>query len=164
MAFYRDSSIQKKLTFIVVCTNLLGLSLVCMSFEVYERVRFRASMTRRVSVMAETLGANSAASLAFNDHQAALDMLSALRTDGHIVEACLFDKGGAVFATYVTERADYNPCVGIQRQEGARFEAELLSVYRAIRLDDANVGAIAIVSDLTELNAKMHQYTEISLT
>lgn len=76
MAFYWDSSIQKKLTFIVLCTNILGLSLACMSFEVYEKVRFRASMTEELSVMAETLGANSAASLAFNDHQAALDMLS----------------------------------------------------------------------------------------
>jgi signal transduction histidine kinase/DNA-binding response OmpR family regulator/uncharacterized membrane protein affecting hemolysin expression len=163
MAFYRDSSIQKKLTFIVLCTSLLGLSLACMSFEVYERVRFRASMTGELSVMAETLGANAAASLAFNDHQAALDMLVALRTEGHIVEACLYDKKGAVFATYLSERAPYNPCVGIPRQEKARFAAESLSLYRTIRLGDENVGGIAIVTDLTQLNSKMREYTEISL-
>jgi signal transduction histidine kinase/CheY-like chemotaxis protein/HAMP domain-containing protein len=164
MAFYRDSSIQKKLTFIVLCTSLLGLSLACMSFELYERVRFRAAMTGELSVMAETLGANSAASLAFNDHQTAADMLAALRTEAHIVEACLYDKKGAVFATYLTARADYSPCIGIPRQEDARFTSESLSLYRPIRLGEENVGAIAIVSDLTQLNAKMREYTEISLT
>ncbi len=109
MSFYRDSSIQKKLTFIVLCTSVLGLSLACMGFELYERARFRASMTGELSVLAQTLGANSAASLAFNDHQTASDMLAALRSEDHIVEACLYDKKGAVFATYLTERADYNP-------------------------------------------------------
>src|SRR6202166_819037 len=163
MSFYRDASIQKKMTFIVLCTCVLGLSLACMSFELYERVRFRASMTRQLSVMAVTLGSNSAASLAFNDHQAAVDMLGALRGEGQIVEACLFDKKGAVFATYVAERADYNPCVGIPQEEEPRFASETLSVYRAIRRENEKVGGIAIVSDLTELHAKMREYTEISL-
>jgi signal transduction histidine kinase/DNA-binding response OmpR family regulator len=163
MSFYRNASIQRKLTFIVLCTCVLGLSLACMTFEVYERVRFRASMTGELSVMAETLGSNSAASLAFNDHQAAVDMLGALRREGHIVEACLYDKKGAVFATYVAERADYDLCVGIRQEEEARFTAGTLSLYRAIRLGNEKVGGIAIVSDLRELNAKMREYTEISL-
>ena len=163
MSFYRDASIQKKLTFIVLCTCVLGLSLACVSFEFYERARFRASMSNELSVLAETLGSNSAASLAFNDHQAAVDTLGALRRTGQIVEACLYDKRGAVFATYVAGRADYAPCIGVGRKEEARFGAETLSLYRAIRLGSETVGGIAIVSDLTELNAKMREYTEISL-
>jgi signal transduction histidine kinase/CheY-like chemotaxis protein len=164
MALYRDSSIKKKLTFIVACTNILGLSLACISFELYERARFRASMSEELSVMAQTLGANSSASLAFNDHQAAFDMLSALRTDSHIMEGCLFDKNAAVFATYEANQADRKPCLSIAHQEGARFGAESLTLYRAIRLGDETVGAIGIVSDLREFAAKMREYTEISLT
>src|ERR1700693_334463 len=92
MAFYRDASIQRKLTFVVLCTSLLGLSLACTAFEIYERASFRAAMTSELSVLAETL--------VFNDPKSAQDMLGALRAERHIVAACLYDASGNLFAEY----------------------------------------------------------------
>ena len=100
MPFYRDSSIQRKLTFVILATSLLGLSLACMAFEIYERASYRDAMTSELSALADTLGANSTASLAFNDHQSALDILGALRAEKHIVAACLYGKRGDLFAEY----------------------------------------------------------------
>jgi uncharacterized membrane protein affecting hemolysin expression len=110
MSFYRDASIQRKLTFVILVTSLLGLSLSCMAFEIYERASYRKSMTSELSTLADTLGANSTVSLAFNDHQSALDILSALRAERHIVAACLYDKHGKLFAEY--QRAAGGPTVG----------------------------------------------------
>src|SRR5260370_18662250 len=76
---------------------------------------------------------------------------------------CLYENRGAGVATYLSGPIHYSSCVGIPRQEKAQFAAESLSLYRAIRLGEENVEAIAIVSDLTQLNAKMREYTEISL-
>jgi hypothetical protein len=97
MSFYRDASIQRKLTFVILVTSLLGLSLACVAFEIYERASYGKSMTRELSTLADTLGANSTASLAFSDHQSALDILLALRAKRHIIAACLYDKRGKLF-------------------------------------------------------------------
>ena len=45
MSLYRDASIQRKPTFVILVTSLLGLSLAYMAFEIYERARYRNSMT-----------------------------------------------------------------------------------------------------------------------
>src|SRR5208282_2697960 len=100
MQLFKNASIQRKLTFVIVCTSLVGLSMACLSFDIYERSSFRAAMTSELSALAETLGANTAASLAFNDRKSATDVLGALRAERHVVAACLYDNRGAVFAEY----------------------------------------------------------------
>ena len=68
MSFYRDASIQRKMTFVILATSLVGLSLACLAFEIYERASYRTALTSELSALADTLGANSTASLAFSDH------------------------------------------------------------------------------------------------
>jgi hypothetical protein len=75
MLSYQDASIQRKLTFVILSTSLLGLSLACMAFEIYERASYRQAMTSELAALADTLGANTAAALAFNDRKSAEDML-----------------------------------------------------------------------------------------
>jgi hypothetical protein len=56
MSFYRDASIQRKLTFGILTTSLLGLSLACMAFEIYERASFRRALTSELSALAGYAG------------------------------------------------------------------------------------------------------------
>ena len=163
MQLFKNSSIQRKLTFVIVCTSLVGLSLACLSFDLYERISFRAAMTSELSVLADTLGANTAASLTFNDRKSAQDMLEALRAERHIVAACLYDSRGVVFAEYRRDgiRSDY--AMPPRHEDGAHFEKDSLTLYRTVSLGGEKTGAIAIVSDLGALQAKIRQYTEISV-
>jgi PAS domain S-box-containing protein len=164
MSLYQDASIQRKLTFVILTTSLLGLSLACLAFEIYERASYRGAMTSELSALADTLGANTTASLAFNDHQSAADILAALHADLHIVAACLFDKHGKPFAEY--QRAASGPlCTNSALpEEGPRFETESVTLYRKISLGGETAGAIAIISDLGVLHVKIRQYTKISAT
>jgi signal transduction histidine kinase/CheY-like chemotaxis protein len=163
MHFLRKSSIQRKLTFVIVCTSLVGLSLAFLSFDYYEKTSFRASMAGELSALADTLGANSAASLAFNDRKSAQDLLGALRAERHIIGACLYDSRGMVFAEYRREGAGQEFKMPLRHEDGAHFEDNSLTFYQTITLGGENAGAIAIVSDLTALRARMRQYKEISL-
>ena len=163
MPLIRNSSIQRKLTFIIVCTSLVGLSLACLSFDFYERSSFRAAMTSELSVLADTLGANTAASLAFNDQKSAQDMLSALRAEPHIVAACLYDSHGVVFAEYRRTGIAAVFAMPSRREDGAQFQKDSLTLFRAVSLGGEKTGAIAIISDLGALQAKIKQYTEISV-
>jgi signal transduction histidine kinase/CheY-like chemotaxis protein len=162
MFLYQDVSIQRKLTFVVVMTSLLGLSLACLGFEIYERASYREATTSELSALADTLGANTEASLTFNDHQSALDLLAALHAERHIVAACLYDKRGDLFAEY--QRAGSGPDCRMPalKMDGEQFEAESVTLYRSISLAGETIGGIAIISDLGALHAKIRQYTKIS--
>jgi len=163
MWLIRKSSIQRKLTFVIVFTSLVGLSLACLSFDFFERASFRAAMTSELSVLADTLGANTAASLAFNDRKSAQDMLSALRADRHIVAACLYDGHGTVFAEYRRDEIGPKFVMPSRHEDGAQFGKDSLTLYRTVSLGGEKTGAIAIISDLGALQAKIRQYTEISV-
>jgi signal transduction histidine kinase/DNA-binding response OmpR family regulator len=163
MWLMRNAAIQRKLTVVIVCTSLVGLSLACLSFEIYERRSFRDALTSESSALADTLGANSAASLAFNDRKSAQDMLGALRAERHVVSAYLFDSRGTVFAEYHRDGLGAKFAMPGAHDDGARFDNNSLTLYRTIYLGGEKTGAIAIVSDLEALNAKIMQYTEISV-
>ncbi len=147
---------------VILCASVLGLSLACISFEVYERANFRSSMTNELSALAGTLGANTAASLTFNDRKSAREMLGALRAESHSVAACLYDAGGNLFAEYRREASGQGCRKSDAREEGARFEAESVTLFRSISLGEEKTGVIAIISDLDALHAKIREYTEIS--
>jgi signal transduction histidine kinase/CheY-like chemotaxis protein len=162
MQLFKNASIQRKLTFVIVCTSLVGLSLACLSFDIYERSSFRAAMTSELSALAETLGANTAASLAFNDHKSATDMLGALRAERHIVAAYLYDSHGAVFAEYRRDGNGRGFAMPAMQENGEQFGENSLTLYRTVSLGGEKAGSISIVSDLGALQAKIRQYTEIS--
>lgn len=162
MPLIRNKSIQGKLAFVIVCTSLAGLSLACLSFDFYERTSFRSSMTTELSTLADTLGANTAASLAFNDGKSAERMLEALHAERHIVAGCLYDSRGTLFAEYRREQSGAEFSLPAMHQDGAIFGEDSLTLYRTIYLGNEKAGTIAIVSDLGALQAKLKQYTEIS--
>jgi PAS domain S-box-containing protein len=161
---FKKASIQKKLTFIIMCTSVVGLSLACVSFDLYERSSFRAAMTSELSALAETLGTNAAAALTFYDRKSAGDILAALRAEQHIVGARLFDSNGNPFADY--QRGGKNkefPLPGIPQAGGERFAPDYVMLYRSVYQGGEKAGTIAILSDLEAYRAKLRQYTEISI-
>jgi signal transduction histidine kinase/CheY-like chemotaxis protein len=163
MSFYRDSSIQKKLTFAIVCTSVLGLSLACMAFEVYERSIFRSGMISGLEEDAESLGLATTAPLAFNDKESAEQMLSTVRAEHYIMLAALYDKNGKFFAEYRRSGLPAEFKTPIWKGEGAKFDRDSLTLYRNILLGGQRAGSIAVVSDLSEFQTKMRKYQEISL-
>jgi uncharacterized membrane protein affecting hemolysin expression len=159
----RRSSIQRKLTFVILTTSLLGLSLACLCSEIYERGSFRGAITGQLTALAGTLGANTTASLAFNDRQSAMDILNALSAEPHIVAGCLYDKKGQFFAAY-QRQAGGNECSPAMPQgEEAKFESDSVTVQRPILLGSEPAGWIVIKSDLGALQAKIRRYTQISV-
>ncbi len=150
MSLFSDASIQRKLVMVISCTSLLGLSIACLAFEYYERTSFRASMVRELTADANILGLGTAPSLAFKDRKSAEEWLAAVRAENYIVSATLYDKHGELFAEYSW------------KGEGVTFQSDSLTFSRNVSLEAESVGAIVIVSDLSELQAKMKRFREIS--
>jgi two-component system sensor histidine kinase/response regulator len=79
--FFNGASIQRKLALLVLSASLFALVLASVGFGIYERASFRSEVARELSTLANTLGANTAASLAFDDQKTARDVLGALQAD-----------------------------------------------------------------------------------
>ncbi|HET7108973.1 MAG TPA: response regulator [Candidatus Acidoferrum sp.] len=119
-------------------------------------------MTAEVTTLAETVGANSAASLMFEDDESAREILRGLRAEPHIVAACVYDREGRAFAEYLRSGREKLGGEEYPREEGDEFTAEAMKLRRPIRLNGERVGAIAIVYELSAYHAKLRQYTGIS--
>jgi two-component system, sensor histidine kinase and response regulator len=159
---FKDVSIQTKLALLVFSASFFALVFACAGFGIYERANFRADMARELSTLADTLGSNSAASLAFDDQQTAREMLGALRAERSILAACLYDNRGNVFAEYRRSnlRSDYQ--TPPLRSDGPYFAPQSLTLFRAVAVNGEKTGTIAIVSDLSGFRAKMWQYLRIA--
>jgi len=163
MPLFRDSSIRRKLSTVIFFTSLLGLSIAGVAFEIYERASFRASLVDDLTAQADTLGLNTAATLTFNDRKSAQDLLESLRVVRHIVAVCLYDKRGNAFAEYRRDAGAVTCQMAAPSGEGARFSDELVTFSRSISLGGEKTGAIAIIADFSQLNAKMKRFREISV-
>ena len=155
------ASIQTKLTLLILFATLFALVLAFAGFGIYERSSFRKEVAQELSTLADTLGANTAASLAFDDSKSAAEMLSALKADPHIQAACLYDSHGKIFATY--RRADLPSTFSMPAllADGDYFQPSSLTLFRAVSLEQEKAGSIAIVSDLSAFRSKMIQYLKI---
>jgi len=96
----KDLPIRRKLTSIIMLTSCSVLFLAYGAFMVTEAAGFRVAMLGKLSSLAQIVGSNSRAALAFNDPRAAQEILKALESEGMINAACLLDGEGSAFACY----------------------------------------------------------------
>src|SRR5215472_12867768 len=155
-------SIQRKLILMVLCTSFLGLGIVCAAFEIYERASFRRGLREELTALADTVGANSVASLAFDDQKSAQEVLAALHAEPHVIAASLYQSSGAILADYRRPGVPTARPLPVWEEDGARFSADELILHRSIFAGREKIGGIAIVSDLTALQAKIREYTKIT--
>ena len=163
MRFLQNLSITRKFTLVILGTCLLAVALACIGLGVYERSAFRTEMTSELSALADTLGANTAAALAFHDQKSATDMLGALKAEHNIVVAGLYDGGGKAFASYFRSGDKQPVNLPAWRLDGAQVSPDSITLFRSIPLDGESVGAIVIISDLSTLHAKLRQYARIAV-
>jgi signal transduction histidine kinase len=154
-------SLKRKLLVIMTLASVAGLLLASFAFVAYELVVFRRGMVRDLSVLADIVGANSTAALAFNDARAAGDTLSALRAEPNIVSARIYAKEGGLFATYQRDGAAAPPLSAGPPPGSHAFGSDHLAVSREIVLAGETIGSVTLASDLEEMRSRLRQYSVI---
>jgi signal transduction histidine kinase/CheY-like chemotaxis protein len=154
---YGRLSLADKLTAIGAATAALALLITAAAMLVYDYTSQRAVLVRDTAMLAEVVGTNSTAALAFADARVASETLAAVAANPHIVSAAVHEPDGRVLALY--QRPGSPPgmrgpldIVGDQPLDVPwhEFGPEHLIVVRPIRLGQATVGAVAIASDRGE--------------
>src|SRR5581483_10132618 len=109
MEMLRNSSIGRKLTLIIVVTSGIVLLLGCLAVVSYDLMTFREAMVRDSATLADVIGRNCTAALAFRDPQAAEDVLSALRAEPNVTAAAIYTNDGQLFAQYLNDGTTFYP-------------------------------------------------------
>jgi signal transduction histidine kinase/CheY-like chemotaxis protein len=147
---------------VTLAATLLALLLACVGFSIYERASFRAATTSELATLADTLGANAAASITFNDSKTAEDILSALGAEPHILAACLYDQRGLKFAEYRRSGLPATLRMPDLQADGTYFDSQSVMLVHKVSVKGEEVGSIVILSDLGELQVKLREYAQIS--
>jgi diguanylate cyclase (GGDEF)-like protein/PAS domain S-box-containing protein len=158
----RDFSIRTNLALLILSASALAVLLASFGFGIYERPSYRASAVRELTALADTLGANTAASLAFNDQATAQQMLTALATEPHILIACLYDHDGSSFAEYRGNSGRPPLVRPALRPDGAYFDSKSLTLFRGVLLNGQRTGSIALVFDLNDWHLRLFEYARIA--
>jgi PAS domain S-box-containing protein len=153
MQRFRDISITRKLLLIAALTNVLALLIAASAYIAFERVAARQEMVRMLTVLADEVGLHGAATLQFRDEAAARETLAGLKADPHIMNGTLFEKSGAVFATYSRDASI--PLVSAPPEQGVTFRRDSLLLTRPVMLNDKRIGTVCVESDLEMLHQRL---------
>lgn len=158
----RNFSIRANLILLILFASALAVLLASFGFGIHERQNYRTSAVRELTALADTLGANTAASLMFDDARTAQEMLGALATEPNVLVACLYDNEGHVFAKYRGLSDQPDLVLPALRPDGAYFDRKSLTLFRGVLLNGERTGSIALVFDLSDLRSRLQQYAKIA--
>lgn len=162
MTWLEDLPIRKKVTLVILLTCTAALVMACASLALYEIFDFRRAIVRDTTVLAEVLGKNSRAALAFQDETAANDTLRALQSDPHVAAACLYSRNGQRFAEYIRDGV-IKPFPTGPGEDGSRFIEGHLVVFRPIIQNAKRIGTIYLLIDLEGVYSRLWLFAGISV-
>jgi len=155
-------SIRRKLTGLIAGTTAITLLLASLTFAIGGVVSFRRSLDQKLTIVAEILGRNSTAALAFGDKAVASDVLAAVEAERSIESAALFDKNGRLFATYVSKKTP-----GLLPTSAAGLTSEeawgRVQVVHPIALDGEVLGTVYLQSSMIDITHRMELFALLTL-
>jgi signal transduction histidine kinase len=160
---FENLPIRKKLRRIIFLINGIVLLVTCITFFVYEYYIFRKSLRENLSTIGKIISFNSTAALAFDSPEDGKEILSALRSEPHIVAASLYDKDGKLFTEYTTgiDSVVFPITPG---DDGYRYSTSHLEGFEPIVQDNRKLGTLYIKSDMGALYDRLKVYGLIVLT
>jgi signal transduction histidine kinase/CheY-like chemotaxis protein len=165
--WFAHQSVARKLTAIGVVTSTAALVLACVVFFVYDLSTSRQRLIRETGTLADVIGRNSNAALAFGDGKSALDMLRGFALDPHIVAAEIRTADGEVLARYdrdldAATTTRLPPSASVQQgQPWYAFVEGGLLLSRPVFMGDEVVGSVFIKADQGEVWARAFGLAEI---
>lgn len=134
--------------------------ITCAAFFAYELFTFRQTTFLHVSTLAEIVGNNSTAALAFESEEDAFEILSALKAEPHIRAAGLYDEAGKLFAYYPSDLDTLN-LPGSPGNDGYVFTASNLTGFQKVMQGQRQLGTLYLNLDTDALYDRLKLYAII---
>ncbi len=159
---FHDLPIRRKLTLLMMTASGITLVLAYLVFSGWEWVEYRRNAVETVTSQVRIVGANSLATLLFDDARAARETLATLAGSTLVRSAALWRPDGILFAEYRREAAPL-PEFPLEREaDTARFEGDWLTVSKPLTMDGETVGHLAMRVDLGEARGALWRKMTLS--
>lgn len=155
----RDISLRVKLTALGVLGSGIAVTLMGFGLLLFELNWYRAQMMRHAVNVADIVGGNVKASLAFGNRREAAESLASLASDDTILRAFVFEPNGQLFAAF--QREGRRRDIPAPRRPGAYTDRDHLSLVRSIELSGDVIGYLVIESDWHKFYARVLNYSGI---
>ncbi len=159
----RDLPIRHKLTLIIMLTCSVALLLAGVTVVIYEASEDRKGTVRDLSTLADIIGNNSTAALAFDDRSAAAGILAALSANDDLLSAAVYRINGTIFAGYVDPGAQAYLTERAPADGAPRFVKGHLILGRPIVLDGDRIGSVFLESGLDNMREHLRAYISIEI-
>ena len=150
MQWTRKLSLRRKLTLVIMINTFVALCAAGTGFAEYGVYRFKELRLEDLNALANILGTNSTAPLAFKDPNSARDILQALQAKPHILSAAIYDHDGKPFAVYhrggPAEQASAPPV----ESESSRITSNPVLIFQGINFQGEKIGTVFLEGDTTE--------------
>src|ERR1700739_244361 len=158
MAFsLRTVPIKRKLMLVILLTSGFAILLMGTALIFYEVGTFRRALTSNIEVLAQIIGSNSTAALAFDDRENANEILRALAAENQITTAAIYDRNGRLFASFPQDLAP-RQLPSTPGRDGHRFDRSQLVMVQPIFQEGARLGTIFLKADLSPMYRRLSVY------
>jgi signal transduction histidine kinase/ActR/RegA family two-component response regulator len=158
MAFaLRNIPIKRKLMVVILLTSGFAILLMGSALITYELVTFRSALTNNIEVLAQIIGSNSTAALAFDDRQNANEILRALAAENQITTGAIYDRNGRLFASF-PESITPAQLPSVPGPDGHRFDRFQFIMVQPIFQEGARLGTIYLRADLGQMYRRLTVY------
>jgi methyl-accepting chemotaxis protein len=154
---FRNWSVRHKLMLLMMAASTAALLLACAVLLGYDLITARQMTAAHLSTLAQIIGDNSKAALSFGDQAAATEVLAALKAEGHITAAYIYDQRSAPLASYHAQGTN-NSSAPALRSPGTYFESDRLVLCRRITLGAEEIGSVYIESDTADVSERYRRY------
>ena len=163
MISLRDTPIKRKLTLLILLTTSFALIFMGSALITYEVVTFRRTLAANMSVLAQIVGSNTTAALAFEDPKNAKEILGALSAEHQIIAAAIYDQDGRIFAKFPDNSKDTAIPIAPNR-DGYVFHPTSLDMFQSIsQPEGGRLGTIFLRADLSAMYSRIGVYAGLLL-
>src|SRR6202050_1770994 len=151
-----STPIRRTLMNMIFLSSGVVLLVTSAAFCAYEFLTFRSSSIQQLQILSRAIASNSTAALAFENAEDAAGVLTAFKSDPHIVAAALYDIRGKVFATYPQGlKEDQLPA---RLGAGFTFGRKALIGFQPVAEGSKQLGVLYVESDLDAMYSRMELY------
>jgi PAS domain S-box-containing protein len=155
MSIFRNSSIKRKLSLVIILTTGIALLFSSGLLIPYEMNTFQSTLINNLKVQAEIIGSNSIAAVTFKDRKTAEEILSALRSSPNIEVAVMYSGDGSVFAEYRRYDIKGDFSAPGPREDHYYLGYDHLDLFHSITFEGKKIGTLFIRSDVRELYLRL---------
>ena len=164
MARFSSLSLQQKITGMMMLTSIIVLVLTCTVLMLNDISNLRKSLRTDLITVSQILGPNIAAALTLNDTATAVQTLSFLSSQPHILAATIYSPDGRAFAHYLREDIPDGTVPINATGESVPLWDDHFDIMEPIVIDGQKYGAMYIRSDLMVMKARLIWYGVVLLS